>query len=86
MFGLMNEQPPCQPSDLHGEFICESIKNANNLLTQVFIRYAEPDRKVMERLKRTLQREKITIWTNNDVKKRIDDFQEELNRGIALSR
>jgi hypothetical protein len=39
-----DEQAPCQPSDLHCEFICESIKNANNLLTQVFIRYAEPDR------------------------------------------
>ena len=31
-----NEQPPCIPTDLHCEFICESIKNANNLLTQVF--------------------------------------------------
>lgn len=27
------EQPPCLPTDLHCEFIGESKKNANNLLT-----------------------------------------------------
>ncbi|MBD2543577.1 TIR domain-containing protein [Planktothricoides raciborskii] len=79
------EQAPCQPSDLHCEYICESIKNANNLLTQVFIRYAEPDREVMEKLTRTLQREKITIWTErSDIKKRMS-FQEKLHRGIAIA-
>jgi hypothetical protein len=35
-----NEQPPCTPTDLHCEFITESIKNANNLMTQVFISLA----------------------------------------------
>jgi WD40 repeat protein len=79
------EQAPCQPSDLHCEFICESIKNANNLLTQVFIRYAESDRDVMQRLTRTLQREKITIWTDrSEIKKRMT-FQEKLHRGIAVA-
>ncbi|WP_354636019.1 TIR domain-containing protein [Planktothricoides raciborskii] len=79
------EQAPCQPSDLHCEYICESIKNANNLLTQVFIRYAEGDRAVMKKLTRTLQREKITIWTErSDIKKRMS-FQEKLHRGIAIA-
>jgi hypothetical protein len=30
-------QAPCEPSDLHASFICESKKNANNLMTEVFI-------------------------------------------------
>ncbi len=34
-FRFKNEQPPCEPSDLHCEFICESTKNAENLMTQV---------------------------------------------------
>ncbi|MBD2542331.1 MULTISPECIES: toll/interleukin-1 receptor domain-containing protein [Planktothricoides] len=79
------EQAPCQPTDLHCEFICESIKDANNFLTQVFIRYAEEDRGTMEKLTRTLQREKITIWTErSDIRKRMS-FQEKLNRGILVS-
>lgn len=32
-----DEQPPCIPTDLHCEYICESTKNAHNLLAQVFI-------------------------------------------------
>jgi hypothetical protein len=38
------EQPPCLPTDLHCEFICESKKNANNLLAQVFLSHSERDR------------------------------------------
>jgi hypothetical protein len=36
-------QPPCEPSDLHAEFICESKKNANNLMTDVFICAADKE-------------------------------------------
>ena len=51
----------------------------------MFIRYAEPDREVMERLTRTLPREKITIWTErSDIKKRMS-FQEKLHRGMAIA-
>jgi hypothetical protein len=32
---------PCMPTDLHCEYITESIKNANNLMTQVFLCHAE---------------------------------------------
>jgi WD40 repeat protein len=80
-----DEQAPCQPTDLHCEFICESIKNAKNFLTQVFIRYAEEDRETMEKLTRTLQREKITVWTEKpDLRKRMS-FEENLHRGILGS-
>jgi len=82
---FQDEQPPCQPTDLHCEYICESIKNANNLLTQVFIRYAKPDRPIMEKLTRTLQREKITIWTDKTDLTKATSFQQKLNRGIAIA-
>ena len=39
-----DEQAPCLPTDLHSEYITESIKNANNLMTQVFVSYADEDR------------------------------------------
>ena len=56
-------QPPCQPSDLHCEYITESIKNANNLMTQVFLCHAEEDRAITEQVRRTLMRNGITTWT-----------------------
>lgn len=80
-----DEQPPCQPTDLHCEYICESIKNANNLLTQVFIRYTQGDRPIMDKLTRTLQREKITVWKEQNEPAKTISFQQKLNRGIAIA-
>jgi WD40 repeat protein len=77
-----NEQAPCEPTDLHGEFICESTKNANNLMTQVFLAYAEPDKAVMELLRNSLWRESITVWTNNTDIQTGEAFEEAINRGI----
>ncbi|MGB3202926.1 MAG: toll/interleukin-1 receptor domain-containing protein, partial [Nodosilinea sp.] len=39
VFRFEEEQPPCVPTDLHCEFITESIKNAQNLTSQVFLGY-----------------------------------------------
>lgn len=75
-------QPPCQPTDLHSEFICESIKNANNLMTQVFISYATEDRFIMEKISKTLMRYSFTIWTNKTDIKTGTEFQLEINKGI----
>ncbi len=80
-----HEQPPCLPTDLHCEYICESIKNANNLMTQVFLSYSEQDREIMQKFSRTLQREKITLWTNKTDIKSGTNFQQEINRGIAAA-
>jgi WD40 repeat protein len=77
-----NEQAPCVPTDLHGEFICESTKNANNLMTQVFLAYAEPDKADMELLRNSLWRESITVWTNNTDIQTGEAFEEAINRGI----
>jgi WD40 repeat protein len=61
---FMAEQPPCEPTDLHCEFICESIKNANNLMTQVFLCYDDADRAAMEQIRASLMREGFTVWTD----------------------
>ena len=77
-----DQQPPCQPTDLHCEFICESVKNAHNCMTQVFLSHAEADQAITKRIRKTLMRESITVWTNHTDIKTSAAFQEEINRGI----
>lgn len=81
-FRFKNEQPPCEPTDLHCEFIGESIKNADNLMTQVFLSYADKDRAFTEKIAKTLRREGITVWTNKTDIKSGDEFEEVIKRGI----
>ena len=76
------EQPPCIPTDLHCEFITESVKNSQNLMTQVFLSYAEEELAIMEQVRRSLRREGFTVWTNKtDIQTGVD-FQEAINRGV----
>ncbi|MEM7771421.1 MAG: toll/interleukin-1 receptor domain-containing protein [Cyanobacteria bacterium P01_A01_bin.37] len=75
-------QAPCTPSDLHCEFITESIKNANNLMTQVFIAHAEDDTAVMAKVRRSLWREGITVWTSDTDIQTGEEFQQSIERGI----
>ncbi|MGQ4649063.1 TIR domain-containing protein [Lyngbya aestuarii] len=77
-----DEQSPCLPNDLHCEYITESIKNANNLMTQVIISYANEDRGTMEKICRSLRRESITVWTNKTDIKTGEDFEAAIRRGI----
>jgi WD40 repeat protein len=77
-----NEQPPCVPSDLHCEYITESIKNANNLMTRVFISYADADKATMEKIRNSLRRESITVWTNKTDIQTGEAFDEAIKRGI----
>jgi hypothetical protein len=77
-----NEQLPCIPTDLHCEFICESVKNANNLMTQIFLSYSDKNRDIKEKIRKTLMRESLTVWTNKtDIKTGVA-FNEEINKGI----
>ena len=76
------EQAPCTPSDLHCEYITESIKNANNLMTQVFISYADEDRETMQKIRNSLRRESITVWTNKTDIQTGESFEEAIKRGI----
>ncbi|MCP4695651.1 MAG: toll/interleukin-1 receptor domain-containing protein, partial [Gammaproteobacteria bacterium] len=59
------EQPPCAPSDLHCDYICESKKNADNLFTDVFISRAAEDRFWRERINRALSRKAVTVWRHD---------------------
>jgi WD40 repeat protein len=77
-----SEQPPCFPTDLHCEYITESIKNGNNLMTQVFISYSERDRETMEKIRNSLRRESLTVWTNTTDVQTGEDFQSAIDRGI----
>ena len=77
-----NEQPPCLPTDLHCEFITESTKNANNLMTQVFLAHAEEDKSFREQLRQRLMRENITVWTNTNDIPTGTDFKRALKIGI----
>ncbi|MBD0340806.1 MAG: toll/interleukin-1 receptor domain-containing protein, partial [Microcoleus sp. Co-bin12] len=77
-----SEQAPCFPTDLHCEYITESIKNGNNLMTQVFISYSERDRETMEKIRNSLRRESLTVWTNTTDIQTGEDFQSAIDRGI----
>jgi sugar lactone lactonase YvrE len=77
-----NEQAPCLPTDLHCEFICESIKNSQNLLTQVFLAAADTDEAIKDKIKKTLLCESITVWTNKTDIKTGTAFPEAINQGI----
>jgi CHASE2 domain-containing sensor protein len=77
-----HEQPPSEPTDLHCAFICQSTKNANNLMTQVFLSYSEKERAVMEKVAKLLMRESFTVWTNKTDIQSGTDFVESIYRGI----
>ncbi|MEM6252337.1 MAG: TIR domain-containing protein [Cyanobacteria bacterium P01_D01_bin.156] len=76
------EQAPCQLIDLHCEFICESIKNGNGLMTDIFLSYSEKDRELMDQLRQSLMREGFTTWINRTDIQVSGDFQMAINKGI----
>ena len=84
-YKFIDEQYPCLPTDLHCEFISESIKNANNLMTDVFLSASEQDNKIKEKIGKTLMRECFTIWTNQTDIKTGTAFEKEIKKGIEGS-
>ncbi len=76
------EQAPCLPTDLHCEFITESIKNANNLMTQVFLAHAEEDSTTAHQVRCSLMREGFTVWTSKTDIQTGSAFQTAIHRGI----
>jgi WD40 repeat protein len=77
-----DEQAPCISTDLHCEYITESIKNANNLMTQVFVSYAHEDRGTMEKIRNSLRRQSLTVWTNKTDIQIGETWEEAIRRGI----
>ncbi|TVP60856.1 MAG: TIR domain-containing protein, partial [Nodularia sp. (in: Bacteria)] len=76
------EQQPCIPTDLHCEFICESIKNSHNLLSQVFLAASDTDEAIKDKIRKTLMRESFTVWTNKTDIKTGTAFADAINQGI----
>ncbi|MEM9218610.1 MAG: TIR domain-containing protein [Cyanobacteria bacterium P01_F01_bin.150] len=76
------EQPPCMPTVLQAEFITESTKNANNMMTQVFLAHAENDRDLRDRFRERLMQENITVWTNKSDIPTGADFKRAIQHGI----
>ena len=75
-------QPPCRPTDLHAEFICESIKHVHNLWTDCFIGYARENVEIRHRVSRSLARRTITTWMHNRDIKKGEEFDGAINTGI----
>lgn len=80
-----DSQPPCWPTDLHCEFITESIKNANNYMTQAFLSHAEEDAAVAREIHLSLRRMGFTTWTSwSDINTGVD-FQAAIDLGIEAA-
>lgn len=77
-----DQQTPCEPTNLHCEYICESTKNAQHLMTQVFFCYHENDIQIMEELRYALMHENITAWSRqSNIRTRLN-FNHEVKQGI----
>jgi WD40 repeat protein len=61
-----NDSPaPCHPTTLHGEYITESIKNADNLATRVFVINAGVEDALVRQLHNSLMGLGITVWLDH---------------------
>lgn len=80
-----NRQPPCRPTKLHCQFIAESLKNAQDGMTEVFICHAEEDRAALDQIYETLARAGLTVWTSWHDIQMGKDFQAAIYRGIETA-
>ncbi len=76
------EQPPCVPSDLHAEFICESRKNAENLHTDAFVCYDVANKELREKVYKSLSKLGITTWIHHKDIAKSENYEEAIQRGI----
>ncbi|MDJ0716374.1 MAG: TIR domain-containing protein [Prochloraceae cyanobacterium] len=79
---FLEEQAPCEPSEIHCDYIGESMKNANNFMTDVFISHASQDVEITQKIANTLRRESWTTWISKTDIKTGKDFQQEIYKGI----
>ncbi len=78
--------PPCNISNLHGEFICESRKNAENLLTDVFISYDTESRDLRDEVYHSLSQHLVTTWLHHKDIAKGKNFEEAIFQGIEQSK
>ncbi len=84
-------QPPCLPSVLHSEFITESKKNADNLMSEVFLSFAHQEKSQTEKIRKGLIKAGITVVlpinsSHREAQKGFDAaFMEETKEQIAYA-
>lgn len=80
-----NRQAPCKPTKLHCQFISESLKNAQDGMTDVFICHAEEDRMALEQIYESLTRAGLTVWTSWHDIQMGKDFKATIYHGIETA-
>lgn len=76
------KQPPCTPTDLQCRFICESRKNAENLMTDVFVCYDASEREIRDSVVRSLSRHAVTSWVHDGDIEKGADYEKAIRKGI----
>ncbi|MDW7691241.1 TIR domain-containing protein [Flammeovirgaceae bacterium SG7u.111] len=76
------ENAPCHPSILQAKYICASKKNAQNLMTQVFVSYAMEDVEIMREVQAALQLNAITTWVHSTDIDKNKIYGREITKGI----
>ena len=61
-----NEKPPCQPTELHCEFICEGEKYAKLGMTEAFICQDPANHDIAFKIANALMRKSFTVWIRNE--------------------
>lgn len=87
-----NDKPPCNPTDLHCEFICEGEKYAKLGMTEAFVCQDPADQDMALKIANALMRKSFTIWIRNleitgddeRIKKVIENGIEESDNFIFL--
>ena len=80
-----DEPLPCIPTSLHCEFITESIKNANNLMTQVFLCNAKQDEAAANLIRQCLLRNSVTVWNYRTDIQISQDHSDAIVQGIEVA-
>ena len=75
-------QAPCEPTYLQCEYIGESTKNANNLMTQVFLSSIDADKALLDQISYALMRQAWTVWRSENSLKLRHTFNKNIQQGI----
>jgi len=76
------KQPPCQVTDLQADYICESRKNAENLMTDLFLCHAVENIEIRNQVAKTLAKQGITCWTHDRDIDKSEEYHAAIIRGI----
>jgi len=82
IYEFKDTQPPCLPTELHANFLCESKKYAELGMTDLFISYSTVDAEIRKKVIKSLSKHLITTWMDKKDIKKGEDFARSIDRGI----